>query len=283
MSKQQDDPNQNEAFEPTRLEDMSEMEALDRLTDHPLALGAAGLRRSYKRFFMTALAIAIFLHVAGFGSFQLVKLFGAQEEAPEAMQMVNYADLAPPPSVADAPTPPNVPPPPIAPAPIAAGIPEAVPDEEAPPEQTIATQEELASNVGEGVGEGVGVIEGTGPPAAVAPPPPPPAPPPPPPPPPADGPPPDFVAVEEQAVPVNNPDPEYPDFARRAGIEGRVIVKAWVTAEGTVREVQLLRGTHELLDEAAVAAVRRWTFTPAKQNGRPVAIWVSIPVNFRLN
>ncbi len=85
------------------------------------------------------------------------------------------------------------------------------------------------------------------------------------------------------AVPVTQPQPEYPDFARRAGIEGRVIVKAWVDPTGSVRDVQLLRGTHELLDEAAVAAVRRWTFTPAKQNGRPVSVWVSIPVTFRLN
>ncbi|HYE95389.1 MAG TPA: energy transducer TonB, partial [Rubricoccaceae bacterium] len=97
------------------------------------------------------------------------------------------------------------------------------------------------------------------------------------------GPPPDFVAVEVQATPINQPQPEYPDFARRAGVEGQVIVRAWVTAEGAVREVQLLRGVHGLLDQAALDAVRRWTFSPARQNNRAVAVWVAVPITFRLN
>jgi protein TonB len=79
-----------------------------------------------------------------------------------------------------------------------------------------------------------------------------------------------------------NPAPAYPATARRAGVEGQVVVRARVTAEGTVHEVQLRRGAHPLLDEAALDAVERWRFTPALRDGRPVAVWANVPIRFYL-
>ena len=97
-----------------------------------------------------------------------------------------------------------------------------------------------------------------------------------------DEPPPDFVPVDRMAEAIERPAPEYPAAARRAGVEGRVIVRAWVDAEGTVREVQVLAGLDPLVDQAAVEAVERWTFSPALKEGRPVPVWVTVPLTFRL-
>jgi len=77
-------------------------------------------------------------------------------------------------------------------------------------------------------------------------------------------------------------EPEYPELARKAGIEGRVYIKILVDKEGKVRDAILLRGVGAGLDEAALEAVRQWVYTPAIQNNRPVAVWVAQPIDFSL-
>jgi periplasmic protein TonB len=78
--------------------------------------------------------------------------------------------------------------------------------------------------------------------------------------------------------------PRYPDSARRRGVEGTVIIKAYVTEQGRVEQVQVERSAgHTDLDQAAVEAVGRWRFEPARRGRQPVAMWVSIPVKFLLN
>jgi periplasmic protein TonB len=78
--------------------------------------------------------------------------------------------------------------------------------------------------------------------------------------------------------------PRYPDSARRQGIEGTVIIKAYVTEQGRVQQVQVEQSTgHRDLDQAAVEAVGRWRFEPARRGRQPIAMWVSIPVKFVLN
>ncbi|HEU5310704.1 MAG TPA: energy transducer TonB [Candidatus Eisenbacteria bacterium] len=90
-----------------------------------------------------------------------------------------------------------------------------------------------------------------------------------------------FVAVDRAPVPVYRPDPEYPAWARENGITGKVLLRVLVDREGSVRQVTVVRGV-EGLTEAARDAVRRWTFRPATVNRQPVAVWVEIPVEFRL-
>jgi protein TonB len=78
--------------------------------------------------------------------------------------------------------------------------------------------------------------------------------------------------------------PVYPDHAREAGIEGTALLRLRVAADGTTREVRLLRSAgNRLLDEAAQAAARRWEIAPALQNGRAIEAWVEVPVRFRLD
>jgi protein TonB len=76
--------------------------------------------------------------------------------------------------------------------------------------------------------------------------------------------------------------PAYPDVARQAGMEGEVIVRVLVGSDGTVRKVEVQRSS-ALFDEAAVSAVRQWTFRPAIWMDKPVAVWVRIPIVFRMN
>ena len=75
---------------------------------------------------------------------------------------------------------------------------------------------------------------------------------------------------------------EYPEFAKKAGIEGRVFVQFVVDENGNVQNPKVTRGVHKLLNEEAVRAVRKMTFKPGKQRGKPVKVQMSLPVTFRL-
>ncbi len=76
---------------------------------------------------------------------------------------------------------------------------------------------------------------------------------------------------------------EYPDLARRAGIEGKVIVRVLVGKNGKAKKSFVEYSDSELLNEAAINAIKSYgTFTPAIQNGQPVTCWVSIPITFTL-
>jgi protein TonB len=80
-----------------------------------------------------------------------------------------------------------------------------------------------------------------------------------------------------------NPWPRYPAAARRRGIEGEVLVEVRVGADGAPAGVEILRSSGSaLLDAAAVEALERWRFEPARSGGQPVAGAVEIPVTFKL-
>lgn len=112
-------------------------------------------------------------------------------------------------------------------------------------------------------------------------------PPPPPPPPPAP-------VVAAPPVPVvtapifsadylDNPAPYYPALSRRAGEQGRVVLRVLVNVRGSADEVEVRTSSgHTRLDESARDTVRRWRFVPAKRGDEPVPAWVLIPVSFRL-
>jgi protein TonB len=94
--------------------------------------------------------------------------------------------------------------------------------------------------------------------------------------------PPDFIVVEHEPELVWMRKPAYPDIAREAGIEGTVLVRVLVGADGTTQQVQLLQSVLGL-DEAALEAAKTAIFKPALQQGRPVAVWVVIPIEFDLH
>ncbi len=96
-----------------------------------------------------------------------------------------------------------------------------------------------------------------------------------------------FVAVEEMPEPIGGiaaiqSKIVYPEIAKRAGVEGKVYVLAFVDVKGNVTKARILKGIGAGCDEAALKAVEATQFKPGKQRGKPVNVQVSIPVVFKL-
>ena len=81
----------------------------------------------------------------------------------------------------------------------------------------------------------------------------------------------------------DNPPPPYPEQARRRRLEGTVVLEALVGGKGKVDNVTVHASSgHQLLDEAALRAVRDWLFEPGQRGGMPVTAKVLVPVRFAL-
>jgi TonB family protein len=92
----------------------------------------------------------------------------------------------------------------------------------------------------------------------------------------------DYVHVEELPETITRVPPQYPPAARTAGIEGVVQLRALVVENGSVGDVRVVKGVPGL-DDAAMTAVRQWQFKPALTKGKPVAVWVAVPVRFSIH
>jgi protein TonB len=176
--------------------------------------------------------------------------------------VVPYRELAAPPPLTQ-----NEPPPqvqvavPVAPPTVGVAVP--VPDAEAPPEQTIASQEEIAQ-VTPGVTQGQGDLVVAPPSEEELP---------------KFG---EYVYVEELPEAVTKVQPEYPEIARSANVDGTVLVQALVGKDGRVKDTKVVKSI-AMLDASAVTAVKQWVFKPALSNNKPVAVWVAVPVRFSLH
>jgi protein TonB len=234
--------------------------------------GAPELKQSYQKYMTRGLIIASLIHLVGIGSYyapDFLRKWGILSEEPPPARMVRimkYSELGPPPSLANTNAAPAiaVAAPSVRPS---VGIPVPVPDAEINPEQTIATQTEMAQAVGpaeEGLGGGQPVIEQD---LQIE----------------EDGPPPDFVPFEKPPEVVKQVQPKYPELARRAGMEGTVLVRVWVDKEGKVRKVEILKSDAEIFNQPAIDAAQQMVFTPAVQGGNPVSVWVAMPFKFKLN
>ena len=96
-----------------------------------------------------------------------------------------------------------------------------------------------------------------------------------------------FVAVEEMPEPIGGISGilkkiVYPELAKRAGIEGKVLVLAYVDESGNVTKAEVIKGIGLGCDEAAINAILQTKFKPGLQRGKPVKVQVTIPVTFRL-
>lgn len=82
---------------------------------------------------------------------------------------------------------------------------------------------------------------------------------------------------------LNNPKPHYPGIARSRHWEGLVYLRVYVTPDGRCGNLNLQRSSgHDVLDESAMEAVRKWKFVPGKRGGSPIASWVTVPIEFHL-
>jgi len=184
------------------------------------------------------------------------------------VKIMKYSELGPPPSLNEAPPQVAVSGPVVKPT---VGIPVPVPDASVSPEQTLASQQEMSNVAGPTISEGTGgggvqiqqdikIEEETG-----------------------DNPDMDkFVAVEKMPEIVVQAKPVYPDLAIRANLEGRVWVKILVSREGKPKKAVVVKSDAEIFNQSATDAAMKYSFTPALQNNKPVAVWVVVPFKFEL-
>lgn len=90
--------------------------------------------------------------------------------------------------------------------------------------------------------------------------------------------------TEPELIAETRVEPAYPEAARRARIEGRVILQVVVRRDGTVDRVKVLSAPDLDLGfvDAAKAAVSQWRYRPAQQSGRPVDVYLTVVVNFQI-
>ncbi|MBW6513472.1 MAG: energy transducer TonB [Candidatus Syntrophosphaera sp.] len=96
----------------------------------------------------------------------------------------------------------------------------------------------------------------------------------------------DFVPWDDPPVPIGAIRPVYPDFARRANVQGTVMLEVDVYKDGSVGNIRVLRSVQAGaggLDEAAISAIRAIRFQPGRSSGNPVDTTVIVPVEFKLN
>lgn len=233
----------------------------------PVQYGMRELRLLYKKYASIGLTIAVSLHLLAIGLYYFVGYLQEEDDPVVMVRIMKYSELGPPPSLTNAEAAPQV----AVSVPVArptVGVPVPVPDAEVSPEQTIATQQELsavASPVTTGDGDGGPLsieqdIKIEDDPAIDA-----------------------FIPVEKQPVPVKEVRPEYPEIAKRAGVEGTVWVKVLVDKEGKAKKAVIMKSDAEIFNEPAVAAAMQWVFTPAIMNNGPVSVWAAIPFRFKLN
>lgn len=97
----------------------------------------------------------------------------------------------------------------------------------------------------------------------------------------SDGRPDYFDAFDQPPVVVKQVYPVYPEMARQAELEGVVVLKVGIDEFGQVREAHILESVPGL-DEAALDAIYRWQFQPARQRDVPVPVWYTVPIRFSL-
>lgn len=241
--------------------------------------GAVELNANANKFavrgYLYTLAIFLLLFLVNLGMGMMAK---EDDKKPIRVRIKSLADLAPPPSTQD-----EAPPPMAMAAPAAAdiakptfGIPVPVPDAVAP-DAVMPDLNNLPVNTGtEGIGSGgidaggvssePAVIEEKKPVEEE---------------PNRD----DFVSVEVEPAPIVNIQTlvEYPEVAKRAGLEGKVIVSALIDKDGRVIKVEIDKSDYPVFEEAARKAMMKARFTPARQNGEPVKLWYTLPIVFKLS
>ncbi|MDZ7269511.1 MAG: energy transducer TonB [candidate division KSB1 bacterium] len=231
--------------------------------------GAPELHKVYNRYLTWAATAAVAFDLVMVGSWLGGRLLSREPEVRLVRLRVirDVAELGPPPSIATPTQALAVRGPLVRPS---VGVPVPVPDALITPEATLATQEEMAQmqapvGTGESGGDSMVVAadavlygETLEEPGIN-----------------------EFIPFEMPPMVVKRVEPVYPELARKAGMQGKVVVKALVDKNGQVKKVAVIQG-HEIFHEAAIQAVMLWVFKPALQQNKPVMVWVAIPLNFVL-
>ena len=230
--------------------------------------GAFELKELYPRNYTLGLTIAAIFHISIIAVYFLaIFLQGGDDNIPFAKKIDIITDFT-----FQAPIIPTVP---IAPISSGVtipgrGIPVPVPDASVSPDNTLATQKEMNNNFPPVAGEGSDNREFRYAPGKELPIP-------------ENFPAPtDFVPCEKFPEIVVRATPVYPELAIRANLEGKVWVNILVDKQGKVKNAIIAKSNQEIFNEAALKAAMQYSFTPALQNNKPVAVWIVVPFKFEL-
>jgi protein TonB len=234
--------------------------------------GGIDLKKNYNKYFSNALGISIAMHLLVILLFIGYTWFMNDDKRVPHLRIHSIAELAPPPSTQDKPdeAQPVTPPPPSDVVKPNLGVPVPVPDAIAP-QLTLPNMNEppppAASN---------GPVSSNAPvsldipaqPATEA-----------------DPTPDEFIDVSEEPHEVQPLEKliVYPEIARRSGLEGKVQLQALIGKDGHVEKVEILKSDYDIFRDAAIAAMKSAKFTPARQNGTPLKLWITRTINFKLN
>ncbi len=205
----------------------------------------ANLKLKYRKVFELGLVISLVIMVITFQLLRAISLEATETEAPEII--IEVADIPPTEQIKRPPPPPRP------------SIPIPTESEDVPEDLTIESTEVDLTEI-----------------------------PPPPGPPEEDDDVNIFVPYDEAPYPIGGFGAiqrvlKYPEIARKAGIEGRVIVQVLVSEKGRVVKTRIMKSLgHSGCDESAVNAIKKVRWKPALQRDKPVKVWVAIPVIFRL-
>lgn len=232
---------------------------------HPY--GAFELKELYPRNYSLGLTIAAIFHISIIAIYFLaILLQGGDNNIPFAIKDIRIIEFGAPPPIN--PTAPQ--------APISTGltkpskgIPVPVPEGSVSAENTLATQTEMNNEnpfVTEGLDNGTSrYVPGKEIPV------------------PENYPAPtDFIPCEKFPEIVVRATPVYPELAIRANLEGKVWVNTLVDKQGKVKNAIIAKSNQEIFNQSAIDAAMQYSFTPALQNNKPVAVWVVIPFKFEL-
>jgi protein TonB len=233
--------------------------------------GGIDLKKNYHKFFGNALGISIGIHLLVIFLYIGWSWFTNDENRVPHIRIHSIAELAPPPSTQDKPDDiqPVTPPPPSDVVKPNLGIPVPVPDAIAP-QLTLPNMNEPTPPP---VSQGTGVAELVQKPVQIN------------------------VPVQEaepskdEFVDVSDePEPvvpiekliQYPEVAKRSGLEGKVVVEALIAKDGHVEKVDVVKSDYDVFKQPAVDAILKAKFTPARQNGVPLRIWITRSIVFKL-
>ncbi|MES2886831.1 MAG: energy transducer TonB [Pseudomonadota bacterium] len=81
----------------------------------------------------------------------------------------------------------------------------------------------------------------------------------------------------------SNPAPTYPEMAQRQGWQGKVVLRVLVLPSGQPASVEVKQSSgRNVLDQAALSAVKQWTFEPSRRGSTPIEGWATVPIDFKL-
>lgn len=92
----------------------------------------------------------------------------------------------------------------------------------------------------------------------------------------------EFFDVDRKPVLTHKESPFYPEIARKAGIEGTVVITITIDKKGDVESAEIFKSSVKVLDEAAKQAALKCTFKPAKNGGKFVKVKMNVPFKFKL-